>query len=288
MDRGAHLRLSVFSVNSTNRFIFSAGEIKQLKGKVMAQEGIFKNPILLDQVAHKHVKVSKLTNYKIAKDLNSVLLAGQEFIEAAKHLPVVFVRDQNSNEIMPIALLGLRSNENIFVDDEGKWVEGVYIPAFFRRYPFVLADDQGGEGAYSISVDAAFEGFDSEDGMPLFDEEGKPTDELNHVIEFLKQYQTNFMLTQELIKKLDELSLFKEFSADITMPAGEKFAFRGVMRIDEQELLKLEDEIALELYRKGYMAWIYAHLFSLSNFRSMTRFIAKAEDSEKEEAVTEE
>ncbi len=35
------------------------------------------------------------------------------------------------------------------------------------------------------------------------------------------------MLTQELIKKLDEFGFIQEFSADITMPAGEKIAFRA-------------------------------------------------------------
>ncbi|MCK5544634.1 MAG: SapC family protein [Desulfobulbaceae bacterium] len=253
----------------------------------MAQEGVYKNPILLNQVAHKHVKVSKPTGYKFAKGQNSVLLAGQEFMQAAKYYPIAFVRDKNLNEIMPLAILGLRTEENLFVDNEGKWKEGVYIPAFFRRYPFVLADDQGEAGAYSISVDAAFEGFDSDDGMPLFDEEGKPTQELNHVIEFLKQYQTNFMLTQELLNKLDEFGLFQEFTADITLPAGEKIALKGLMRIDEKALMNLDDEKALELYRKGFLAWIYAHLFSLSNFRQMGQFIVEAGDKEKEEAVVE-
>ena len=254
----------------------------------MAQEGIYKNPIMLNQVAHKSVKVSRIKNFKFAKDMNSVLLAGQEFLESAKYYPIVFVRDKNLNEIMPLALLGLRNAENLFVDNEGKWKEGIYIPAFFRRYPFVLADGQGEEGSYAVSVDAAFEGFDSDDGMPLFDEEGKSTKELNHVIEFLKQYQTNFMLTQELIKKLDEFGLFQEFSTDITLPAGEKIAFRGLMRIEEKALLKLEDEKVLELHRKGFMAWIYAHLFSLSNFRPLAQTIAKAEEAVKAEAVAEE
>jgi hypothetical protein len=252
----------------------------------MAEEVVYKNPILLNQVAHKHVKVSQLTNFKFAGNQNSVLLAGQEFMAAAKHYPIVFVRDTNKNEIMPLALLGLRNRENLFVDSEGKWSKGVYIPAFFRRYPFVLADDQGVEGSYAISVDAAYEGFDADDGMSLFDEEGKPSDDLNRVIEFLKQYQTNFLLTQELIKKLEEYGLFKDFAADITMPAGEKFAFRGLMRIDEKSLLELEDEKALELYKKGFLAWIYAHLFSLSNFSPLAQLIIKeGGETEKQEVA---
>jgi hypothetical protein len=251
----------------------------------MAQEGIFKNPVLLNQHTHKSVKVAGIKGFKFADEANSVLLAGNEFREASKSYPIVFVRDTNKNEILPLAVLGLRDNQNLFVDAEGKWKESSYIPAFFRRYPFSLADNQSQEGMFSVSIDAAFEGFDSEDGMLLFDEEGNPSKELNNVVEFLKRYQTDFMLTQELIKRLDEFSLFKDFSADITLPEGEKVGFKGMLMIDEQTLMKLEDEKALELYRKGFLSWIYSHLSSLSNFRLLANVMA-TESSGEEEKIT--
>ena len=234
-------------------------------------DGIYKNPIALNQAAHKSLRVSKLNNFKFAKDLNSVLISGHEFRESAKHFPIVFVRDKNKDEIMPLAILGLRQKGNLFVNDEGMWQEGAYIPNFFKRYPFILADSPGEEGTYAVSIDSDYEGFDSEDGLALFDDEGKTTQELDNIVEFLKGYQTNFFITEEFIKKLDGLGLFKEFSADITMPAGEKLSFAGLLMIDEKALLELEDEKALELYRRGFLAWVYAHLYSLTNFRHLAK-----------------
>ena len=257
----------------------------------MAQEGIYKNPIILNKATHKSVKISRVKDYKFTKDLNSVLLAVNECMEAAKSYPIVFIRNKDTNEIMPLGLLGLRQNENLFIDQEGNWKEGSHIPIYFRRYPFILADsntEQSGGTAFAVSVDADYEGFDADDGMLMFDEAGEQTQEFSKLIESLKQYQTNFLLTKELIKKLDEFNLLKEFSADITMPAGEKLGFRGLMMVDEQALLRLEDNNALELYRKGFLAWIYAHLYSLSNFRPLAQTIAKAEEAEKADAVTEE
>ena len=234
-------------------------------------DSIFKNPIALNQAAHKSLRVSKLKNFKFAKDLNSVLVSGNEFRESAKHFPIVFVRDKNKDEIMPLAILGLRQEGNLFVDDEGMWLEGAYTPNFFKRYPFILAEGQGEEGTYAVSIDSDYEGFDSDDGLALFDDEGKATPELDKIVEFLKAYQSNFFITQEFIKKLDELGLFKEFSADITMPAGEKLGFAGLLMIDEKALLELEDAKALELYRRGFLAWVYAHLYSLTNFRHLAK-----------------
>ncbi|MDX1775682.1 MAG: SapC family protein [Desulfobulbales bacterium] len=240
----------------------------------MAQEGIFKNPILLNKVTHKSVKIARVENFSFARDLNSVLLTGQEFLEASKHYPIVFVSGQNE-DIVPLAILGLRDKGNLFIDDEGKWKEGSYMPAFIRRYPFILSENEPGGQSFSVSVDAAYEGFDREEGMPVFDEDGNNSKELDRILEFLKQYQLENMLTREFIKKLVEYNLLKDFSADITMPAGEKIGFRGMKMVNEKALLELEDAKALDLFRRGFFGWIYGHLYSLSNFRALGAYEAK-------------
>jgi hypothetical protein len=240
----------------------------------MAQEGIFKNPILINQVIHKTVKVAKVNNFSFAQDLNSVLVTGHEFLEASKHYPIVFVSGQN-NDIVPLAILGLRNKGNLFVDDAGKWKESSYIPAFIRRYPFILAENDPSGESFAVSVDAEYEGFDKEEGMSLFDEEGNSSDDLNKVVEFLKQYQMQNVFTQEFVKKLGDYNLLKDFSADITMGEGEKIGFRGMKMINEKALLELDDEKALELFRRGFLGWIYGHLYSLSNFRALGTLEAK-------------
>jgi hypothetical protein len=246
----------------------------------MAQEGIYKNPILLNQVTHKTVKIAKIVNFSFAQNLNSVLLTGHEFMEAFKHYPIAFVSGKN-DDIVPLAIFGLRQKGNLFVDDAGKWKEGAYIPAFIRRYPFILAENEPNGQDFAVSVDAEYEGFDQEEGMSLFDEEGNSSDDLNKVVEFLKQYQLQNMLTQEFVKKLTEYNLLKDFSADITMPAGEKLGFRGLKMINEKALLELDDEKALDLFRRGFLGWIYGHLYSLSNFRALGAFEAKKTTEEK-------
>ena len=103
----------------------------------MADQGIYKNPIFLNSVTHKSVKIAPVTRYTIAKGLNSVVIVGQEFLESAKHYPIVFTKTPN-DEIIPVVVLGLRNNENLFVDAEGRWREERYVPAFFRRLRWSL------------------------------------------------------------------------------------------------------------------------------------------------------
>ena len=94
-------------------------------------------------------------------------------------------------------------------------------------------------------------------------------------MEFLKQFQMQNLYTREFVNKLTEYNLFKDIATDITIPAGEKLELRGMKMVNEKALLGLDDAKALDLFRKGFVAWIYGHLFSLSNFRALGAAEAK-------------
>jgi hypothetical protein len=250
----------------------------------MANQGIYKNPIFLNSVTHKSVNIAPVARYPFAKGLNSVVIVGQEFLESAKHYPIVFTKTP-ADEIIPVVILGLRNNENLFVDEEGNWRGERYIPAFFRRYPFILVANAGQDGAYSVCVDSAYEGFDADEGMPLFDEEGNTTDRFKKVIEFLKNYNAQHEITKDMIRMLQNLELFKDFTANITLPAGEKIGFSKLLMVDETAMFNLEDEQIVDLFRKGYLAWIYAHLYSLSNFRVLMNLAGHGAEAAAEPAT---
>jgi len=237
-------------------------------------ENIYQKPVFINSVAHKSIKVAPVTNFGFAKELNSVLTLGQEFLEAAKFFPVVFTKTA-SGDIIPVSILGLRNDENLFVDGKGNWKDGAYVPAFFRRYPFILANHVGQDGSFAVCVDSGYEGYGKKSGMSLFDDKGEQTAEFMRVIDFLRNYQTQFEVTKNLVRLLTEYNLFKDFSANITLPAGEKLGFAGLLMVDEEKIFGLEDDQILNLVRIGYMAWIYAHLYSLSNFRSLMTMAEK-------------
>src|SRR3546814_2527106 len=52
-------------------------------------------------------------------------------------MPIVFTL---GDDAIPIALMGLNEGVNVFVDGEGTITEkNLYIPAYIRRYPYMLA-----------------------------------------------------------------------------------------------------------------------------------------------------
>lgn len=245
----------------------------------MTQE-IYRNPIFINSVVHKSVRVAPVTLYQFAGKLNSVLTVGQEFLEAAKFFPVVFSKNESGQNV-PVSILGLRTGENVFVDEEGRWRDGAYVPAFFRRYPFILASNIGPDSSFAVCVDSSHEGFGDKQGMLLFDRDGNQTQEFKKVIEFLQNYQLQFERTKAFMSLIEDYGLFKEVTANITMSTGAKIGFGGLLMIDEEALLGLADDRVLHLFREGYLTWIYAHLYSLSNFRSLMALTDKQEGAKR-------
>lgn len=235
----------------------------------------YDNPVALNKEAHKDLKIDgAIANFSFASDTNSVILAGVEFTEAAKEYPVVFA--QAGDGMVPVALLGLRNNENLYVDAKGQW-DARYIPAFVRRYPFVLAET-GDEGQRMVCIDESFSGFGEKKGEPLF-ENDEPTPVLQQAIDFLEEYQRQYVRTERFITRLRELDLLMSLNAKVDMADGQQFSLTGLMVVDEKKLLELEDAKALEFFKSGELAWVYCHLMSLGNMSRMIDRIAKSSDA---------
>jgi hypothetical protein len=232
----------------------------------------YEKPVAVNRDQHRTTKIGAVTGFNFAAKTNSVPLSGVEFIEACKEYPIVFA--QVGDRKVPVALLGLRDNENLMVKADGQW-DGHYIPAFARRYPFVLAEN--GADQFVVCIDEASAAFGAKEGQSLFDTAGANTPFLDSALNFLNAYQAQMSRTESFVKQLDEQGMFTEMSAKTELADGRKFLFNGLFVIDEQKLLSLEESVAAQLLRSGEAGWIYAHLISLSNMsRLVDRIAAKA------------
>ncbi len=230
----------------------------------------YDKPVAVNRDQHRTTKIGAEPDFSFAAKTNSVALTGVEFVEACKEYPIVFTKVGERK--VPVALLGLRDNENLYVGADGKW-DGSYIPAFVRRYPFVLAESAGDQ--FVVCIDESSAAFNADEGQPLFDNDGGNTPFLDGALNFLNSYQAQMKRTENFVKQLDELDLFTEMAAKTELTDGRKFLFNGLYVVDEQKLLSLKDEKGAELLKSGELGWIYAHLISLSNMSRLVDRIAK-------------
>ena len=93
-------------------------------------------------------------DYEFARSINSVPVMAAEFPNVASDFTIVFTGDDKL--VMPVVIMGFRDGENLYIDDQGKWLAR-YIPAFLRRYPFVFSSSDNGQ-TFTLCIDEEFTG----------------------------------------------------------------------------------------------------------------------------------
>jgi hypothetical protein len=251
----------------------------------MATLLFYQRPVPLNADAHLHTRLGGLAgDFSFSTQTNSIPLAAVEFFDTAREYPIAFT-GKEGGELFPIALLGVRQNENLFVAADGRW-EGRYIPAFVRRYPFVLAEKQNADD-FNVYLDEAYPGFGAADGERLFTDTGEQTPFLKQALEFLSNYQGEIRRTRLFVERLQALELLIPRVLEVVRENQQPMVLQGFSVVDEQRLMALEDAQLIELARSGFLAWIYAHLMSLGNVSGLAerldaRINAVAEDPAEE------
>jgi hypothetical protein len=181
-----------------------------------------------------------------------------------KEFAVVFARAKEG--ILPLAIMGVRAGENLYVGADGKW-QAEYIPAFVRRYPFVFSTDDEGK-TLTLCLDEEFAGCrQNGEGERLFTPEGEASPYLKKVLEFLQEYQNHFRRTEIFGKKLEELELLEPMGAQFKTPDGREGTLSGFFVVNRERLKKLPADKLAELAQTDELEMIYLHLHSLNNLR---------------------
>src|SRR5919206_2398311 len=122
-------------------------------------------PQRLDSRRHAGKRLAQATKFDFAKATNSIPLNGIEFLLAVKNYPIVFTA---TDPALPVAVVGLRDRENLYVRADGSWESGAYIPAYVRRYPFIFLEDRE-RGQFVLCIDENSENLSDSEGELLFD-----------------------------------------------------------------------------------------------------------------------
>ncbi len=214
----------------------------------------------LNREAHRDYRVDVgPQRFGFARGSHLIPAVVDEFGAAATHLPIVFVPGPAAPAIC--FLVGLRSGRNAHVSPDGGW-RGDYVPAYLRRYPFVLGEVQGGDPL--ICIDEGCASPVAPAGEPLFGEAGADTPLLAGSIRLTNDFYIAAKRTENLAKTVLELGLLRSITIDAKFETGESLSLQGLLTIDEAKLAELPEEAFLRLRKEGALGPIYAHLVSLA------------------------
>ena len=221
----------------------------------------------LSSTLHSKFKVRSADRAPYLAKVNAIPLTIDEFISAQRHYPIVFSAGENP---VPLALMGLNDGVNVFINDEGLPINPVYIPAYVRRYPYLLARlDQNAE-ELSLCYDPTSDMIgENVDGDALFDGD-KPSDTLNGILKFCEDFEIAAQRTSAFIKELQELDLLIDGEVTI-QPDGapQPFVYRGFRMVDEEKFRDLNGDVLRKINQNGILPLVNAHLFSLPQIRDV-------------------
>jgi len=202
--------------------------------------------------------------------LHAIPISAAEFPAAMRDYPIVFVRRSGEFDYTPMIILGLREGQNLFVMGDGKWDRRTYVPAYVRRYPFCLiATDQtagnGPERLICVDPDAIDEGT----GRRMFDENGEPLPHWSMIERMLHEYEDDLTLSRDMCRFFSQLDLLEPFTLRAELVGGFSLSMENLYRINRQQLPELSYGDLRDLVGKGYLDYLYAHLFSQDNFHRL-------------------
>lgn len=193
---------------------------------------------------------------------HAIPLTAEEFPQAARHYPIIFASGDNP---VPLALMGLNEGVNIFVDEAGKVTQPIYIPAYVRRYPFLLAKLNPSSEELSLCFDPS-SGLISdsvEEGQDLF-ADGQPSEATKAALGFCEQFEQAGQRTQAFIDELKKHDLLMEGEVAIQQQGNEQpFIYRGFQMVNQEKLREIRGDVLRGWAQSGLLPLLYAHLFSL-------------------------
>jgi hypothetical protein len=197
---------------------------------------------------------------------HAIPLTVDEFTQAQRDFPIVFSAGDNS---VPLALMGLNEGINVFFDEEGTALGEGYVPAYIRRYPFLLAKLQQDKDEMSLCFDPSGDVVgDFAEGEQLFID-GQPSEHTKGLLDFCEKFEEAGARTQAFMEELKNADLLMDGEVAIRQndKPDQPYVYRGFRMVNQDKLRELDAEKLKNWNEIGLLPLIYAHLFSLDLMR---------------------
>ena len=239
------------------------------QGEITGQVLFYSKPEPLSPEAHGKLGFKPLdAPFAFAAGAHILPLQVSEFGLAALNYPVIFAGEQKA----PMAILGIRPGDNLFVSANGRYEEQAYIPSFIRRYPFVLAGGQGDEQLI-VCIDRDAPMLTEGGEVPLF-VDGKLSSFAQTAVDFCSNFETERRRTDMFVDRLKALDLFEAKIATFTPrmadgSQGQPVQIADYFAVSEEKLNALSNHDLRELHINGFFIDMWSNVIYMFNWERL-------------------
>jgi hypothetical protein len=234
------------------------------------------SPVLMQNDKHANLKATRSGDYTRYKERHLIPIVAQDFFNLASEFPLVFVKNGDSGDFIPVAVMSLREGQNLYCATD-QW-QALVVPLSFSNAPFSIARTDAEGDQFAVLIDEDSPMLSETEGEPLFKEGGEKTDYLEQRIDSIVHVSQQVQQTQAICKLLVEKNLLTTSQIQLQhRPDGRTYNIDGIYTVNETVLNELTDAEFLELRDKGLIAMICAHLSSLQQLRRISQMQYEAD-----------
>lgn len=224
---------------------------------------MYKSVTVLNANEHRDFRFTPVSDLFFAKEMNIIPISFSEVKMLCCDYPVVFIGGDSPYLAIVVGID--EKGKNLAIDESGKW-RGEYVPAFLRRYPFVLvkADDDN----LVLGFDMESGCFSDPSGKVMFTKSGNLSKFVKDHMKFLEDFEREYRITSVMAQILDQKNILSDSTVTITQGEESK-NIGGFKVVDSEKLSQLDDETLSKWVRDGWVELLSLHKFSIKNFNKI-------------------
>lgn len=234
----------------------------------LRQPPLYSSPVPVSASRHHSLCLLPAFSFGFTDDVTSLPLTGAEFPSASRTYPIVFTPQ---SPFSPVCILGIRDSGNLFVDDAGQWRPGAYLPAYVRRFPFLLMADPA-SGRMVLGVEESSGRLSSDQGDRLF-EHRQPTPFLNQTLSFCADFNRQWDESLDMVRAFHDAGILVEEDSEVELSESQSLKLGGFLIVDESRLNDIGDDVFAQWRARGWLPALYAHLASRHNWADLAQRI---------------
>lgn len=230
------------------------------------------NAVLLNNIDHKDLRIITERSAHYGDNVMFSMTFPHEFRSVQAHYPVFFNKDSNTGQFYPVAMFGLKAQENLFLTSAG-W-DASYIPLTVVRQPFLIGIQQFQEDGVTrkqrvLHLDMDSPRVSATEGETLFMEYGGNSPYLESMAVTLETIHHGHESSQRFVEQLLQLNLLESFTLEIELDDGSRNQLQGFYTINEDRLAELDGPSLAGLNAGGWLQPLYMVVASQSRIRDL-------------------